>query len=306
MVCSSSTPGCLYCAAPYSLLPSNGTCFVCMVPNCFICNETNLKVCFTCSSGYTLSSNGCIPQLGCLYTDINGTCTTCNNLYALSNSGACLPCQVVQGCSACNVQNLTICTQCQPGFFLSNGTCSPCPPLCISCNATACFNYSSSVLIIGGEVVIGTCLPPCQCTQGDPYLCTSCELGYYLINGTCMPCVSSSWCSACNSSNPSQCLSCPLYGGLVTINGTSVCQYCGQYCLICNGVSNCTNCTVGYQLIGGACQQNIGCSQYCYICSSSGDNCLQCYPGFVPAGSSCVPGVSGCFNSYPYDPSICE
>lgn len=47
-----------------------------------------------------------------------------------------------------------------------------------------------------------------------------------------------------------------------------------------------------------------GCSQYCYLCGSQGI-CLQCYPGYVPAGPTCLPGIAGCLVHYPFDPSIC-
>lgn len=301
---------CQFCQSPaYSIYPVNGSCFICQQPFCSQCDPTNTSICLYCEYGFTLSLNGsCTGQLGCTNFSSNGTCTSCQPLYALdAGQGKCMTCQVAQGCLSCDVTNLTACTGCISGMFLSNASCQPCPPLCLSCsNSTSCLSYSSSVVVINNQVVIGTCLPPCHCNSSNPYVCIYCDPGYFLSNSsTCQPCLSSSQCSVCNSSNPAQCLSCPSNAALVNGSlGFAVCAYCNQNCLFCQGVNNCLVCVTGFSLSNGTCVARTGCSQYCYLCSTAG-TCLQCYPGYFANGPTCLPGIPGCVAHSTLDPSIC-
>lgn len=151
-MCSTSSPGCLYCISPpYSLSPdSNGNCYFCQAANCVLCNSSNPSLCLYCTDGFVLLANGiCSPMIACSnYT--NTTCTQCQQLYVLGQNNLCVACTVTQGCSQCNVNNISECLSCQYGFFLSNGACNPCPPLCVNCNSTNCVSYSQNVDVING------------------------------------------------------------------------------------------------------------------------------------------------------------
>jgi hypothetical protein len=175
---SSNSSTCLYCQSPpYSSSPVNGSCFLCQQPFCSQCDPTNPQICFSCQTGYTLSGSGiCTLQLGCSNFSIDGTCNSCQELYALdSGQDQCMACLVTQGCLSCDIDNLTVCTGCITGMFLSNGSCNSCPPLCLSCNSSSCYYYSSLVAFINDQIVVGTCLPPCYCNQSNPYFCVRCD-----------------------------------------------------------------------------------------------------------------------------------
>ena len=87
-------------------------------------NTGKVKICSVCDIGYYLSQDNltCPPCVaGCSSCIQNGTCTSCNNTFYLSE-GACRSCMT--GCATCSVG--TSCSQCKDGFYLSQGMCKKC------------------------------------------------------------------------------------------------------------------------------------------------------------------------------------
>ena len=309
--CNLTTGACMACMSPpYSFQPnSNGSCFLCQVLNCAGCLETDPTVCNFCGFGYILDLTNplqCVPAPSCISFGINGTCLECTAIHALDlTTSQCIPCQVPQGCLNCSIANITMCTGCNKGLFLQNGSCMPCPPLCASCNSNGCLMFKPEVKKVDDIILLVSCRFPCMtCNGTDPFYCTVCEPGFANVNGTCEPCTPSSNCETCNASAPSQCTSCVSNGFLNT--ATNTCSYCSENCIACQGEGNCTYCVTGFSPVNGICTKVGSCSRYCYICNSDG-TCGMCYPGYVDVGlGNCSPGIPGCVVHYPILPILCE
>ena len=181
--CNQLTGVCEECLAPpFSLLPSsNGSCYYCYIFNCRHCSETDPAVCSICNKGFILDSSNtsrCVAISGCMNASnvTVGTCEVCSPLYALNTTtNMCVSCQVPQGCLTCDISNINVCTQCQMGLFLQNGTCFMCPDLCFSCDASGCLQFSPEVLTVNDKILLVGCPFPCKsCNGSDPFYCTDC------------------------------------------------------------------------------------------------------------------------------------
>lgn len=110
-------------------------------------------------------------------------------------------------------------------------------------------------------------LPSCLVCGNGP-VCLSCMSGYYLLNGTCTPCVLP--CSSCSSAT--KCLSCE--------NNTSLYIYSDT-------ANTCLNCN----------DSNIGIS-WCATCSQNNItlpiSCLTCLPGYYLSSPSCLSCIEPC------------
>ena len=147
---------------------------------------------------------------------------------------------VCQACSSfCLVCNALGCTQCQPGYSLSQSfTCLPnCISPCATCSAnnnaacTSClagytFNPSSSA-----------CNPVTTCTGG----CTVCPLNYILNNQQCVQCGNTK-CARCSQNSLNSCTAC--YDGSYLNQGQ--CVACPTGCTTCSNSQNCISCASGY------------------------------------------------------------
>ena len=146
--------------------------------------------------------------------------------------------------------------------------------------------------------------------------------GYYLSAGNiCFPCASSSYCSACSSTNSSVCLSCFENSYL---SKDSVCIRCSFPCSACmNQVPTmCSACVPGYTLV----QSNHSCAAISnsifisfgpidYNCANSilttdslGSpklTCNYCYDGYALTVTGCTPCIQGCTTCSPYSLNEC-
>lgn len=169
---------------------------------------------------------------------------------------------VTNSCFDCNFPNCANCTsyqncsQCMPGYFLSNGTqsninpfnssqtviiqitphCQPCMPNCINCtNAASCISCSPKYFYNGTACIACTgqyCLM-CDVTSSN---CTQCIGGTYLNGSECILCSSVvTNCSNCNfnsTSNQFTCTDCAYglyWNGSQCLPCLSNCQLCSLY-----------------------------------------------------------------------------
>lgn len=111
LTCSSL--GCSVCMTGYTLTSSFTCAQTCQAP-CATCSTSNSAQCTSCLAGYTYSqtSAACIP-----ITECNGPCTVCPFNYVLS-SQQCLQCGNTK-CARCLPTNLSLCSSCYNGFYLS-------------------------------------------------------------------------------------------------------------------------------------------------------------------------------------------
>ena len=159
-----------------TVVPPTSKCTVCAA-NCFKCDINGPGKCDAgqCQTGYvqqtgqttcTLCFNQC-PQ--CSPNDLN-LCLDCGKARYENAANLCVSCP--SGCKQCS--SATVCTDCFPGFFLSNSLCVEGPSWpCVEGSAAFC-----TKCVVNYNSVAGICSYDTTC-NGDSS-CTSCSLGYYL------------------------------------------------------------------------------------------------------------------------------
>lgn len=243
-------------------------------PYCSICNSST--VCTTCLDA-TFTNNGscyCTPLF--LAGTSPETCDTCSN--------------IISGCSTCtNNANVTLCSDCQGGFYApapyNNLSCIACPSICDTClDGAACATCRSGMHLANGswcvciaagfyvEPVSETCdicsnvILNCQsCTNTYPATCSNCNVGTYAGSGnlSCIPC--SLNCYSCDASG---CLMCNLG---YSLNASNICD-CDATCQACLNATNNT----------------------CSACNISNSSCQGCAAGYYFSSPNCIPCLSTC------------
>lgn len=122
-------------------------------------------------------------------------------------------------------------------------------------------------------------------TYRDSTQCSSCELGYYLVNNACNA-IKTDRCLVVQPQNPDTCLACKHSN--VVVNG--VCKKdtkCYDYnCKVCNGSTNCIECKKYFSIdANGSCvpDPTDGCGRV----GANVKECVQCQQGYYSAGSYC-------------------
>lgn len=135
-------------------------------------------------------------------------------------------------------------------------------------------------------------IPACiNCDPTNPSTCTSCNTGYYLMNGTCMPCAA--YCYLCTSATLCQVPVNP-YGFALMMNVDETSNYlvaCDPGCIICSNSnpSMCTTCMNGYYLTTNNYCKACTISSYCAVCSTTNaSSCITCFTGYFLNNNVCV------------------
>ncbi|EJU05817.1 growth factor receptor domain-containing protein [Dacryopinax primogenitus] len=314
--CASGTGICTSCQPGFSVSPTDNT--VC-VPN------TQLAAATTCPDGQYWSGSGCAfcspvcqtcngpLSINCIACGVgrfslNGTCVnvgsdgTCTppdasspaTLVANNGKNECDACP--PKCTKCGIPGFNVaspfssvqCTNCLPGFVLSQGqcvsqcptgtfvsptdnlTCAACDSTCSTCagSATYCLTCSQSSQF----ALNGTCS-------------SSCPPGTFASSGACLPCHSD--CATCSGSSFSQCLSCaasrPVMSGagrcLPTCgqtqyydSATSSCQPCDPSCSSCYapGSSSCLACADKTKVLSAGSCGSVSCSSNSTVVAALG------------------------------------
>jgi hypothetical protein len=227
---------------------------------------------------------------------------------------ACLP-----DCMKCT--NGTSCSECFPGFVLSNGrccevgkwftagACAACgvlPPDCLTCSTTATY---CSICRTGFTATNGKCCPNGQFFNTGTSTCQACT-------APCTTCTNSAtFCTSCNAANPQLFLS----SGKCCPNGTfwrvssSSCVACHASCVECvgQGQYKCRTCVAGknaYKFGAGCCNNGqtddgvtgcVNCHSSCAVCDwTTKEDCNVCTNSALilsygdtgaPAAGYCVP-----------------
>ncbi|KAL4480718.1 hypothetical protein ABPG72_014493, partial [Tetrahymena utriculariae] len=162
-VCTSQTV-CFQCSQNYYLTVEGICASPC--PQTFIVDST-LKKC-VCDTNRALQNLRCVCNIG--YIEINGVCQQCPS-----------------SCDVCTSQ--TVCTQCSQNFYLTVlGTCSsPCPQTFIVDSTQKKCVCDSSRILFNNQTCLA-CDPICKtCNGSNKSQCSSCYIGYILINSECQP-----------------------------------------------------------------------------------------------------------------------
>ena len=273
---------------------------------------SNLRI---LNNNSTTIINSCIKYCitgnydNCKSCDFNETdkCKDCNPGYYLPydalTKSRCYSCGPY--CLYClGSMNDPICTQCDTGFYLSDGNCLRACTLgsydyCKTCDSTNPKNCGSCndgyYLPIGNyKRYCNYCGSPKikKCHQEKNYtiIIDECTSDYVLLRNNCVEkCDSQSYFSRCTVCNEEpdkldQCKECKEGYYLPTDYDNTYCYYCPYPCSSCYGNSynpTCTSCYDGYILSGGKCLKNctIGDNNLCKSCNTEPgkiDKCLEC------------------------------
>lgn len=301
--------------------------------NCLVCSANNL--CITCTFGYSLVPNvnssvpitsQCVVCLDpCNTCNADSSCNSCLSPYIFSaTDNSCFLCDDPR-CTSCTATATGVCSTCQTGWFVSNNACVKCIPGCTSCTSattcTACsplfyFLSNNSCTVCPNAPACKTCM---MNTTTNTTVCMSCEVGYYLMNGTCQHCqtfcevcINGTYCTKpistfgvtlvetmvgmntiaacdlgcnnCSKANPLICTQCFLGFYMVPNSSPAYCRPCSaNQCMDCldTNPALCLSCFAGYFLntTSNICQQ---CSFPCASCTSnSATTCSSCVQGWV-------------------------
>ncbi|KAH9483647.1 Furin-like protease 2 [Psilocybe cubensis] len=248
---------------------NGASCSLCS-PSCQTCSGPSSNDCIICASGqFRLNGN-------CVGTDSNGVCQGSNGMVADNVKKECDTCGAK--CTSCRIPNFTLastfdqaqCTDCLPGFVLSEGKCvASCPTGSFvspqdNLTCTAC--SSTCGTCVGAADFCLTCKPGQLASSGQ---CVStCPSNTFASSGSCIKCHPD--CASCSGPSFNQCSTCPPDRPVLT-NGrclptcakaqffdptTSSCQACDSSCSSCSGAgpSNCLACASTTQVLrGGSC-----------------------------------------------------
>lgn len=279
------------CICDLQMFNDNGNCNYCPY-SCLECN--NLNDCQSCLTGYYLSSSKSCEKCFDLCTECDkDKCSKCvDNALAVSNTCKCLDgfYHTTGGCSKCTdgCQDCIglVCSKCYDGYYLNDlSSCTLCSELCQTCDKTGCTtcvtnavkSLSQCSCPVGYYVIQNTCLPcisPCtECSSTSA--CSKCEISYYLANSVCVRCPS--LCLTCDSGKCFDCIEnaeingngCRAKSGFYEING--IISKCIENCLSCTGPDSCLTCNDGFAFKDGICQN---CPDLCLTCNIN--QCLTC------------------------------
>ncbi|MEE6460302.1 hypothetical protein FKM82_000916 [Ascaphus truei] len=256
-----------------------GYCVDCH-PQCQLC-VANLQdtgsVCLLCQySRYYLLGDHCIPECPVGYHTDGRTCKSCQ-----------------PSCKTCSGPGLGLCTSCEEGLVLSHDgictqtcfqgyyldeshVCKACNHQCLTCDSAA---------------ECSACKDPAKVLLFGECQYESCTQQYYLdyTSGTCKEC---DWsCNACKGPLKTDCLQCmeghTLHTGACVehcppsfYKHGEACQECGEYCILCSGPSQCSQCKAPFYLLDGQCVSECGkqhqvshADRKCLVCPP---RCLNC------------------------------
>lgn len=288
---------CLYCAAKYYL--QDNACLLQQIPHCatFVSNE---NICLSCDSGFSLFANGCWtnPPNCSGYVFASGVvyCSGCVENFFLEN-GACKP-QTVENCRTFATGS-NVCTECQPNYVLFQGFCYLTPANCLtvgfSTNGVVCQTCNS-----GYQVVNGACMPGvvANCIAFDNKgVCTKCDTKYYLeSDGTCklqnLPhCITF-------VENTNFCINCEAPYTMIAAECFLPPANCKTYVSVPGGLV-CEVCATGYYLTAAkVCEQQA--INNCGVFIANQNVCSECKQNFYLDGLVCSPqSLPNCIDYVP-------
>ena len=267
VLCSSSTE--VSCSEDE--FQENGACIRCelSILGCDTCSER--YNCTKCQDGFYLSGNICVAcDSICDTCDGPGNnCKTCWNGRVLKGS-TCVPAnEVIPYCEAASENSSeAICIQCAIGYYVSDGTCSPCADKCATCISSDISNCMSAIegyRYNRSSNAIEQCqVENCSRCTFNVSECSTCKDGYYLSEDN----------RAC-------------------IQGTV--PNCMKYV---RGQNKCSTCVHGYGFSEGADPACIPCQKECIEGCYFADVCMLgiCADGFYFSydNSKCLECPSGC------------
>ena len=237
----------------------------------FYSSVKGVSICTECEPGYFTNK-------------LNTTCALCDQSGYVCMNGSKVTCSQFGTQYYSSNLGMSACSICPNGSFVSNeaSLCTACNELgivCINGIKISCRNMGPQYYYSNVSFQATACL---ECFQGS-YItdnftnCYPCDIGYYCVNGSRMPCTYNTFS---NISGKSSCSTCITGTYVVNSSASTICYDClpGYFCL--NGTIN--PCSNGYYSMPKSFQ--------CMICSNGSyhdlnkDFCRVCEPGFFCIG----------------------
>ncbi|ELP85579.1 protein kinase domain containing protein, partial [Entamoeba invadens IP1] len=319
------TNWCNLCEDGYYL--SRGVCIEKSDKNCVLYSENDDTLCLLCKNEYLLSDKKCVSPSdhNCEVIDSKtSTCIRCQFGYQLdaamncvaiptphcisSLKYDCLKCDLttnmVRGplgdivCSnnisdeKCLILSTTGCVRCKPGYYIKNGRCVACNPMCRMCvsqpnNCVACqfgyyYNTTTNTCLSLGDL-----METCELFLPSGDKCSVCKSGYYMNNGDCVRC--SDACEKCIT-NSTFCLTCNKDKGYyydLESTTTTKCKPTSLLLHCSSSVSDgCSLCETGFYL--NLYHKCVPCMDNCQRCGNSW-SCETCKTTFVlNSNNTCI------------------
>ena len=326
---SNSTNECVICPAHSYIQTdevSGRTCESCPANSVSLAGSEGLASC-SCKPGFTGTNDACVGCEVGKYKPVSGSqsCTLCPEGYVgisdsdltsnrVSVSLACVQCEAntytssLSDCESCpsNSQSpagsneLNDC-KCSPGFTgPDGGLCEPCAPgtykesegsaICSACPANT---YQSLTSATSQASCLACPEHTVSASGSDDENDCLCQAGYFLDNGSCVPCAEGSYKPL---NGPEACTACPTgtyYDGNApfTSNQCKSCPANSQDVAAGVGIESCV-CQLGYIKENNACRP---CTEGFYCPTETQE--IQCYHGATASEASssvndcvCLPG----------------
>ena len=216
------------------------------------CEEySNASTCSACSAGYFLdATQTCVALtgiMGCNNYTSPTTCANCTGGYFLDGT-SCTAANSVPGCDV--YTSATVCAKCLPGKAL-NPTGTSCVDSCEAASATGCTQCAPGFVLTNNACVAPvTAIDSCRYYKADSS-CAQCEVGFALSvdGGSCTPLLEGSGCANLVASTPA-CTVCEcgyaLTNGQCNASGPSPTAACQCF----SSASQCEVCSLGYYSSG--------------------------------------------------------
>ncbi|ESU40250.1 Variant-specific surface protein [Giardia duodenalis] len=314
------TPDCKACTNPAK---DNEACTACNESKYLTPTNQCVDQCSRLGNYYGATDNKCkeCTAANCAECDANGSCQTCNTGFYLDTK-ECKACD--SSCKSCSGATAEDCTECPAGKALkygSDGAKGTCGEGCVVNTDQASGNCKTCGLTVEGTAYCSACnvateypqngvcssatartAATCKTNSVSNGACTSCNNGFFLMEGGCYETSRYPGKSVCTqvASGGNTCDS-PAPGYKVE-NGNLV--TCPEGCSACTTSTACDACADGYVKIGSA-QTCTKCAASCLTCETDATKCKECASGYykTASGSTCtscesnsgdITGVKGC------------
>ena len=316
-----TTPDCKACTNPKT---ANEICTACNDGTYLTPTGQCIDKCSKLGSYYGTTDNKCkeCTVANCAECDTDGSCQTCRTGF-YPDANECKACD--SSCKSCSGATANDCTECPSGKALkygNDGTKGTCGEGCVVNTAQSPGNCKTCDLMVDGTKYCSACsvdseypqngvcssatartAATCKTNSVSSGACTSCNNGFFLMEGGCYETGKYPGKSVCTqvATGGNTCKTpAPGYnmdgGNLVT---------CPKGCKTCSDAKTCTVCMDGYVLTNNACSK---CDASCLTCETGASTCTACASGYYKVGSatgpctSCetdngsVTGVKGCLS----------
>ncbi|ESU39918.1 Variant-specific surface protein, partial [Giardia duodenalis] len=312
-----STPDCKTCTNPKT---ANEACTAC-VSNYYLTPTSQCIADCAILSGYYGDADKTCKRCGvanCEACNAQGQCQACINGFHKDSAGACQKCH--ESCRACSGEGATKCTACPAGKILKySGAEGQCIEQCVVNAAAESGNCKTCGLTVEGTAYCSVCAmdseypqngvcssatartaATCKVGQVSSGACTSCNNGFFLMEGGCYETDRYPGKSVCTEAAQTGGTCQTAAPGYKVENGNLV--TCSEGCKTCSAADACTDCVDGYVKIGSACSK---CDASCLTCETEATKCKECASGYykTASGSTCtscesnsggITGVKGC------------